>query len=90
MNQEIALEVQKLLDVVKRRLDGELPEGVDVNLPLYSNRLSQKDVEKIRALLQAELAVATEVEGFEPLVVPGRPQDKNEAGSLIVTFKVIP
>jgi len=89
MNQEILLEIQKLFDVVRRRLNGERPEGIDADLPLYSNELSLGDAEQIRAGLQAELAAALEVEGFEPVVLLGRPQDENEAGSLIVTFQKI-
>ncbi|MEX5547858.1 hypothetical protein Q1J68_19760 [Pseudomonas pergaminensis] len=87
MNQEIALEVITLLDVVKTRLDSELPEGIQVSLPLFSNNLSPKDLEQIRADLQAKLKAEPVVDGFEPLVALGRPQDENEAGSLIVTFQ---
>ena len=85
MKQEIALEVITLLDVVKKRLDRERTEGIQAVLPLFSNKLSPKDVEQIRADFQAKLKA--EAEGFEPLVVIGRPQDENEAGSLIVTFQ---
>jgi len=87
MNQEILLEIQNLFDVVRGRLIREAPEGIDADLPLYSNKLSPKDVEQVRAGLQAELAAAAEAGGFEPLVVLGRPQDENEAGSLVVTFQ---
>ena len=87
MKQEIALEVIKLLDVVKKRLDRERTEGIQAVLPLFSNNLSPKDVEQIRADFQAKLKAEAEAEGFEPLVVLGRPQDENEAGSLIVTFQ---
>ncbi|WP_447096846.1 hypothetical protein [Pseudomonas sp. CF10PS3] len=87
MNQEIALEVITLLDVVKKRLDSESPEGIQVGLPLFSNNLSPKDLEQIRADLQAKLKAEAAVDGFEPLVALGRPQDENEAGSLIVTFQ---
>ena len=87
MKQEILLEIHKLIDVVSQRLTRERPEGVDADLPLYSNKLSPKDVEQIRAGLQAGLAATVEAEGFEALVVLGRPQDENEAGSLIVTFQ---
>ena len=85
MNQEISLEIQTLFDVVKQRLDCEHPEGIDADLPLYSNKLSEQDVEQIRAGLQAKLA--PESKGFEPVVALGRSQDVNEAGSLIVSFQ---
>ncbi|AUO23225.1 hypothetical protein [Pseudomonas sp. NC02] len=89
MNQEIALEVITLHDVVKKRLDSERPEGIQVGLPLFSNKLSPKDLEQIRADLHAKLKAEAVVDGFEPLVALARPQDENEAGSLIVTFQKI-
>ena len=85
MNQKILLEIQTLFDVVKRRLDTEHPEGIDADLPLYSNELSEKELEQIRAGLQAKLA--TELNEFRPVVALGRSQDENEAGSLIVSFR---
>jgi hypothetical protein len=85
MNQEIPREIQKLFDVVSRRLGREHPEEISADLPLYSNTLEQDQTEEIRSGLQAKLRFA--VNGFAPVVTLGRAQDENESGSLIVNFE---
>lgn len=86
MNREISDEIESLSNVVRRRLETETPDSVAPNLLLYSNKLQDKEIEAIRSGLEAELASAAS--GFAPHVVLGRPQDENEAGSLIVSFTV--
>lgn len=84
MNRAISDEIQKLFNVVSRRLETEAPDSVSPNLPLYSNKLQDEEIEAIRSGLQAELVSA--VSGYVPHVTLGRVQDENEAGSLIVNF----
>lgn len=84
MKQEISDEIQNLFDVVSRRLDTEAPDSVSLDLPLFSNKLLNEEIEAIRSGLEAELASA--VSGYLPKVTLGRAQDENEGASLIVSF----
>ncbi|WP_369990944.1 hypothetical protein [Pseudomonas xanthosomatis] len=84
MNHGIADEVQTLSGVVRRLLEKETPGSVSTNLPLFSNKLQDDEIEAIRSGLEAALSSA--VSGYVPRVAIGRTQDENEAGSLIVSF----
>lgn len=84
MNYGIKEEVQTLFNALDGLLEGGELEGVTKSLPLYSNELTQDQIEQIRLELQEKLLLISR--GAVPVVTVGSPQTEDQAGELLVQF----
>lgn len=84
MNQIISTEIQTLFDAVVDLLGSGHPEGFTGGLPLFSNSLTEEQIEEIRIGLQARLVEVAD--GTVPVVTVDRPQDEDQGAVLKVSF----
>lgn len=84
VNHTLSSEISNLLDVVEDQLGVDQPEGFTSGLPLFSNSLTENQIEEVRVRLQ-DLLVRP-ARGTVPVVTVFRPQDENQAAELKVTF----